>query len=139
MGGAEVADDAAHDLGVADVGLHVVGRVELLDPADHGKVNPSVPTLGGPNIRFQNNGTTIQPYPSPVRDLMVAGHDMLFLGLRGQAEELVALVAQLFLAAQRPVQAFDLAGGVDVGAGFLAREIDAKAHNDLLDKLVAEI
>jgi len=36
------------------------------------------PTLGGVNIRYINNGTTIQPYASPVRDLMVAGKDTLY-------------------------------------------------------------
>ena len=41
--------------------------------------------------------------------------------------DLVALVAKLILAAQRPVQAFDLAGRLDIGAGLLAREIDAAA------------
>ena len=42
-----------------------------------------------------------------------------------QQGDFVALVAQLLLAAQRPVQDFDLARRVDIGAGFRAREIDA--------------
>ena len=36
------------------------------------------PTLTDGLLRFINNGTTIQPYPSPVLDLMIAGKDTLF-------------------------------------------------------------
>ncbi len=37
-----------------------------------------LPTLGNASIRFNDNATSIQPYPSPVRDRMVAGRDRLY-------------------------------------------------------------
>jgi Ca2+-binding RTX toxin-like protein len=65
---------ADHIYGDSGVNVDILTRTLTIVTSD---ASPG-PTLGGPHIRFINNGTTIQPYPSPVRDLLVAGRDTLY-------------------------------------------------------------
>ena len=63
-----------HIYGDSGVNVNILTRGLTIDTVD---TSPK-PTIDLAKISFINNGTTIEPYPSPVRDDLTAGRDLIY-------------------------------------------------------------
>src|SRR5262249_14039032 len=63
-----------HIYGDSGVNVDILTRALTISTTDASPLPPLTPSL----LSSINNGTTIEPYPSPVRDLMIAGRDVIY-------------------------------------------------------------